>query len=270
MNELLHLSTRAFAGFLANVLPQLGDDWWKKRVVSSLSFQQQRLVEEKKIGDLRGFDFAALVRLIDQNWYELYNKLQLPREGRGWIKELQSIRNRWAHLSVQAVSANDRFRDADTLDRVLQMLGADSILRTKVQQYKDDAVSEIVSLQAKSNLQPRAEDENEVASSSPAIASETELPSQSRSLFQLGDIVRLRSSTAVSVPIIAMDAGGSETRYSVFHEGKAVHYYESQLQADEQKNDATAPATIENLHAFLTSLILLSPASAKWKRPNRL
>lgn len=263
MNELLHLSTRAFAGFLANQLPRLGDDWWKKRVISSLSFQQQRLIEEKRIGDLRELDFAALVRLVDQNWYELSNELQLPREGRGWIKELQSIRNRWAHLSAQAVSANDRFRDADTLDRVLEMLGADSILRAKVQQYKHETVAEIASSPAKSKSKPSAEIENEVVSNSTVIASEPELPSQSQSLFKVGDVVRLRSSAAVLVPIIVLDASGSETRYSVFHEGKTVQYYESQLQADEHRDEGYAPASVGDLHAFLTSLTLLSPSSAK-------
>jgi len=258
MNELLHLSTRAFAGFLSNALPRLGDDWWKKRVVSSLSFQQQRLVEEKRIGDLRELDFAALVRLVDQNWYELSNELKLPREGRGWIKELQSIRNRWAHLSTQAVSANDRFRDADTLDRVLEMLGADSILRAQLQDYKDEAIAEIAALNAKAQPKSNAE-----AKKSVALVSEPEPAIQSQSLFQVGDVVRLRSSADVLVPIIALDASGSETRYSVFHEGKTVQYYESQLLADEHTEEKTAPATVKDLHAFLTSLMLLSPSSAK-------
>jgi ATP-dependent helicase HepA len=263
MNELLHLSTRAFAGFLSNALPKLGEDWWKKRVVSALSFQQQRLVEEKRIGDLRELDFAALVRLVDQNWYDLSNELQLPREGRGWIKELQSIRNRWAHLSAQSVSANDRFRDADTLDRVLEMLGSDSILRTKVQHYKDEAVAEIASMQVQSKLQPRAEEQKDVVSNIPASVPEPEMVCRPRSLFQVGEIVRLRSSAAVLVPIIAIDASGNETRYSVFHEGKTVHYYESQLCANVPTKEESTAATTADLHAFLSSLILLSPSSAK-------
>ncbi len=261
MNELLHLSTRAFAGFLSNELPRLSDDWWTKKVVSSLSFQQQRLVDEKGVRDLRELDFAALVRLVDQNWYELSNELKLPREGRGWIKELQSIRNRWAHLSTQAVSANDRLRDSDTLNRVLDMLGADSILLGKVSEYRDQAIAEIASSYAK----PKTDVESCTPSipAAPVMASSLEPKNQPESLFQVGDVVRLRSSSDVLIPIIAIDASGSETRYSVFHEGKTTHYYESQLQANEQIDVDAAPATVQNLHAFLTSLILLSPSSAK-------
>lgn len=39
--------------------------------------------------------------MLDQNWYELSARLSLPREGRNWVKELQSARNTWAHLSAQ-------------------------------------------------------------------------------------------------------------------------------------------------------------------------
>ncbi|HBJ36476.1 MAG TPA: helicase [Planctomycetaceae bacterium] len=261
MNELLHLSTRAFAGFLSNQLPRLGADWWKKKVVSSLSFQQQRLVEEKNVGDLRELDFAALVRIVDQNWFELSNTLRLPRDGRNWIKELQSIRNRWAHLSAQAVSAADRYRDADTLDRVLEMLEADSVLRKKVQGYKDAAIGEMSSPQA--NHQPSFTIAQSTSTAEPVKTAELKEGNQPLSLFQVGDVVRLRSSSEVLVPIIAIDATGNEVRYNVFHDGKIVSYYESQLQADAQPVADSRPQTVKDLHAFLASLMLLSPSSAK-------
>lgn len=259
MNELLHLSTRAFAGFLSNELPRLSDDWWKKKVLCSLSFQQQRLVDEKRVEDLRELDFAALVRLVDQNWYELCRQQKLPREGRGWIKELQSIRNRWAHLSTQAVPANDRLRDSDTLKRVLVMLGADSILLTKVSDYRDQAIAEIAAANAKPRIS--ADRCSPEVTDVPLSASPSSPEKKPESLFKVGDVVRLRSSAEVLVPIIAIDLLGSETRYSVFHEGKTVQYYESQLQADERTDVDFEPATVKDLHAFLTSLILLSPSS---------
>ena len=259
MNELLQLSTRAFAGFLSDSLPRLGEDWWMKKVVSALSFQQQRLVDEKGISELRELDFAALVRIVDQNWYELSNELKFPREGRGWIKELQSIRNRWAHLSAQGVSANDRFRDADTLDRVLEMIGADSILRGKVRDYKNQAVSEIATLQST----PPATGTTESHSSKEIRPATQEHSSETGILFQVGDVVRLRSSANTLVPILGIETSGSEARYNVFHEGKTVQYYESQLQANEEAADDASPVCVKELHAFLTSLLLLSPSSAK-------
>lgn len=263
MNELLHLSARAFAGFLSNELPKLGDDWWKKKVVDALSFQQQRLVDEKGIRDLRELDFAALVRLVDQNWHGLSRESNLPREGRSWIKELQSIRNRWAHLSAQAVAASDRYRDADTLDRVLEMLGADSILRENVQRYKDNVVVEMSSATANDNHPKREADEANVGSPSLTADPIKEIPPQRESLFSVGDIVRLRSTPEILVPVIAVDSSGSETRYAVFHEGATVQYYESQLVAKEASPEEDQCATANELQAFLTSLMLISPSSAK-------
>lgn len=70
-----------------------------------LSFQQQRTVEERGVASLRQLDFAALLRILDQNWYELSNILNLPREGRNWVKELQTVRNKWAVFFIQIDAA---------------------------------------------------------------------------------------------------------------------------------------------------------------------
>ena len=107
-------------------MPTLSEDWWEKHVVDRLSFQQQRTVEERGFKTLRQLDFAALLRVLDQNWYELSNIMRLPREGRSWVKELQTVRNKWAHLTSEAMPASEVYRDADTLGRLLGMIDADS------------------------------------------------------------------------------------------------------------------------------------------------
>ena len=124
MHELIRTATAELAAFLATHLPALSADWWKTHVADSLSFQQQRTVEERGLTRLEQLDFAALLRILDQNWYELSQALNLPREGRTWVRELQAVRNRWAHLSASPVRDEDLYRDADTLTRVLDVLGA--------------------------------------------------------------------------------------------------------------------------------------------------
>ena len=103
MHELIRTATVELAAFLAAHLPALGEGWWKTHVVDRLSFHQQRTVEERALVKLEQLDCAALLRILDQNWYELSQTLSLPREGRTWIRELQSVRNRWAHLSASPV-----------------------------------------------------------------------------------------------------------------------------------------------------------------------
>ena len=118
MHELIRTATAELAAFLATHLPAFAEGWWKTHVLDRLSFQQQRTVEERGFTRLEQLDFAALLRVLDQNWYELSQALNLPREGRTWVRELQAVRNRWAHLSVSPVSAEDLYRDSDTLERI--------------------------------------------------------------------------------------------------------------------------------------------------------
>jgi ATP-dependent helicase HepA len=49
MNELLHVSTNAISRWLEEKLPNLGLNWWADNVVNRLTFQQQRLLEEKRV-----------------------------------------------------------------------------------------------------------------------------------------------------------------------------------------------------------------------------
>lgn len=57
-------------------------------------------------------DFAALLRVIDQNWYELTRALDLPREARTWVNELQTVRNKYINPPGRLVAAHPRLRGA--------------------------------------------------------------------------------------------------------------------------------------------------------------
>src|SRR5262245_29709139 len=124
MNDLLQASAGVLSHWLEAKLPALSANWWSEQVVNRLTFQQQRRVEEKGITSLFGLDVAAVLRILDQNWSELAGAQLLPRDARTWVKELQSVRNRWAHAPVGGIGPTDAFRDADTLGRLLKVVGA--------------------------------------------------------------------------------------------------------------------------------------------------
>src|SRR5262249_19055650 len=126
-------------------LPLLSSDWWQKHVVERLSFQQQRYVQEKGYKELRDLDFAALLRILDQNWYELSNTISLTREARNWVKELQTVRNKWAHLSSREVPFSEVYRDADTLGRFLTILGAAPDTLASIEKAKTEALTQLAS-----------------------------------------------------------------------------------------------------------------------------
>lgn len=141
MNELIRIATADLVRFLAAKLPDFSPDWWQQQVVDRLSFQQQRMVQERGFQTLQQLDFAALLRVVDQNWYELASANGLPREGRTWVKELQTVRNKWAHLSAEAMPDSEIYRDADTLGRLLTALNADPASLKAVDSVKAAALA---------------------------------------------------------------------------------------------------------------------------------
>lgn len=123
MNNLLRSVTDELRLLLNVWLPPLSADWWERHVLAILTFQQQERVKQARITDLSGLDLAALLRVIDQNWYELSSRFNWPKEGRNWLKEAQTIRNRWAHATAAETEPHDAYRDADTLERLAKMEG---------------------------------------------------------------------------------------------------------------------------------------------------
>ncbi|MEA3544293.1 MAG: Swt1 family HEPN domain-containing protein, partial [Thermodesulfobacteriota bacterium] len=83
---------RQLAVFLEKVLPPLFEDWWSNAVVSTLSFQQKRRLEQRKITVLGGLDLAGLLRVLDRNWYQISTSLDLTSEVRHFVKEMQTVR----------------------------------------------------------------------------------------------------------------------------------------------------------------------------------
>ncbi len=182
MNDLLKTATAELKRFLSESLPKISVEWWTKHVIDRLSFQQQKLVQERRFTALRDLDFAALLRVLDQNWFELSNSRSLPKEGRNWVKELQTVRNKWAHLSSRDVPGSETYRDADTLGRMLAMIGASAAVLS-------DAPG--------SGHQVGADE-------SPAVESATtNLPS---AFFAVGNLVTLRSNSSVVMPIVEVVA----------------------------------------------------------------
>ncbi|WP_295433434.1 helicase-related protein [uncultured Thiodictyon sp.] len=247
MNDLLPLATVSLVNFLSAHLPGLSDDWWTKQVVDRLSFQQQRMVQEHGLTSLERLDLAALLRILDQNWYDLSNALRLPRQGRTWIKEMQTVRNKWAHLSTQAMPDAEIYRDADTLGRLLAMIGAEAQALAQVQVAKAAAVAAMAGARAADTPLPHPE---------------ANAPAAPTSLFQIGDLVALRSNPSILMPIIEVVTGGAECRYRVFQDNKKATYYESQIQLPAVAEEEQTRLSAEALHAYLTSLQLLSPSTA--------
>lgn len=261
MNDLIRIATVELARFLLIELPKLSPEWWQKHVVDRLSFQQQRMVLERGYKTLQQLDFAALLRVLDQNWYELSRTVNLHREGRSWVKELQAVRNRWAHLSAESMPASEIYRDADTIGRLLAMIGTDPTLLKMSESAKAAALATMAGSgstnAAESSLPTTAPAVNTGlrASMEPAVVAIA-------SMFRVGDLVALRSDPKVLLPVMEVLPGGAECRYRVFQNNAKCVYYESQLQIAAVTADERKVLSVRELHAHLTSLQILSPSTS--------
>lgn len=236
--DIFDILNRQLIVILQAFLPTRQADWWSSLVLEKLSFQQQLYAKKLPSNSLHQLDLSCLLRITDQNWYGIATHLNIDREAKYWLKEAQSIHNRWAHAPTQGIADDMRYRDIDTIERLLQTLGTDSRQLDIVTQQKKLLLIEIAKSQKP--------------------AQETE--SNSKNTFKIGDIVQLKADSQKTGAVIDVITGGSESRYKVFHQNAYAIYYESQLILEYNRN---LPVTVtpEDLHATMSAIQLRHPGT---------
>jgi len=235
--HLTTLSTR-LAAFLAEVLPRLSDHWWQTHVLEELTFQQRNHVETAGYTRLDQLDLAALLRIADRNWSEIAHAASLQPTARNWLKEAQTIRNRWAHAPVSGIPDDERFRDLDTIERLMQAIGADQPTLADIHAERTALLTQLAG-SAKPADQPSA--------------------TASQGAFDPGQLVRLKAQPRVIGAVVARVTADPEDRYQVFHDGAVTTYYASQIEpaAVPAARPSVTPAA---LHAALTAAQLRRPS----------
>lgn len=242
MHDVLNDLGRCLQQFLETALPACDPHWWESRVLDRLTFQQRRIVEEKGITSLAKLDLAGLLRVLDQNWVEISASRSLAFEARNWLKETQTIRNRWAHAPTGGFDDDTLFRDLDTMERLLQTLGASPDVLTDIRQRKSRLLANMAVEQ-----QPAAHPQ--------AVAA------LAGGQFVPGSVVRLKAQPTITGAVVTHLPGELEDRYQVFHDGSITTYYASQI---EPAAVASARASIapDALHAALSALQLRHPSTS--------
>lgn len=226
--------------FLSAHLPELGDQWWEKGVVTALSYQQRRIVEERGWTTLEELDLAALLRLIDQNWDYLRPRSNLSFEARNWLKEAMGVRNRDAHRAPsEAHDVKRRHRDLDTIARLAESLDPGAPETAALIQASDAALSALVAPSEMRASQPPA-------------------PFVDGGLTP-GILVQLKARPDVRSPIMRIESGGKERSFVLFVDGKERPFFESQVEF--AKTRAGSNLTPEQMRVGLTATELLHPSA---------
>lgn len=241
MHDNLATLGKVLRDFLAEHLPKMGPDWWDRGVINGLSYPQRSTARDHGWASLDDLDFAALLRVIDQNWEFFRSRKYVSYEARNWVKEASSIRNRWAHQAPgREPSADRHYRDVDTL----ALLAAE--LRP--------AADETRSLQA-----ARADAALRLAPAAPAEVKAGE-PTENVSTdgFAPGRKVRLKARPDVVGAVLNVSQSAGERRLTVFHGQVTQTYFESQLELVEDSSGELLSA--EAVKARLTAAHVLHPS----------
>ena len=244
MAHLLGEASKYLAIYLGKELPPLFSDWWNEAVVNILSFQQRRRVKDRGINSLTSLDLAALLRILDQNWYQISTKLDLTSEARHFVKEMQTVRNRWAHAGSEGFPVDNVYRDLDTLQRFTTVIEADEALLQEIRSTK-------TSLLAKNIPVPVQGEAVEDKPSQDKVKPSAE--------FEPGQIVVLKSNPAIRGAVVTVIPGQPENRFMVFVEGETQTYYASQIKAEDRQEAESRFLPCEEFHSYLTALQIRYP-----------
>ncbi len=242
--ELLNEVARELAAFLEKKLPLLFDEWWDQAVVKSLSFHQCQRIKQQQINSLAALDLAALLRVLDQNWFQISSHTGFLPESRHFVKEMQTVRNRWAHVGAKGLSWDDVYRDLDTLQRFAELVCCTHTLIQKIRERKSQMLD--TPLSASKHASPLL---NQPSASSENDATE----------FRPGQMVVLRSNPDLRGVIIACIPGEPENRFQVFINNAPQIFYASQLRLEEPVDDEMMLSS-EQFHAYLSALQIRFPS----------
>lgn len=124
MNEYLHQSTGLLISWLDGKLCRICDDWWNECVLDRLSYRQREIAIEKGFKELSDLDLAAVLRIADKNWYDMRTFMYLPTSERECIRDMQAVRNNWAHCGGTLPGKDAIVCDLEVLISFLKQLEA--------------------------------------------------------------------------------------------------------------------------------------------------
>ena len=249
--QALLTSSKHLSKWLKTNFSTLDDNWWDSLVLPALSYQQRQWVDRKQIANLEELDLAALLRILDRNWYQFTQKFNFSTQDRHYVKEMQTIRNRWAHIDNQDFNFDDTYRDIDTIYRFLQILSVDDDALAEIKQFKNFILRRPAPTPEKSEkLQPhptKIEKDDSVL---------VETPDED---IYVGCIVALNSDPSKRGAVVEIEGQSQDSRCKIFIDGKLQPFYVSQIHIVISEKLKNIVSLLE-LHSLLTCLQIRHPS----------
>ena len=247
MNEYMFRLNQQIGGWLEKKLPKITDDWWQDLVFNNLSPLQRETVLRNDIHEIKGLDLAALLRVLDRNWFVITSSFFINNKERGNIRTMQEIRNTWAHITPNDISKARVIDDVNVIIALMQAFDASMKDTRDMENFIFD-VEEDKDIHAA----PAKEPVKEAApvAESPASVGQPEG-------IAVGSIVVLVSDPSVIGAVI----GVSGNKYSVLVNGKVQSYYKEQIQLQNAKEEHKY-LSLPKVRSALTAYQIHNPGSS--------
>lgn len=247
MNEYMFRLNQQIGGWLEKKLPKITDDWWQDLVFNNLSPLQREAVLRNDIHEIKGLDLAALLRVLDRNWFVITSTFFINNKDRGNIRTMQEIRNTWAHITSNDISKARVIDDVNVIIALMQAFDASMKDTRDMENFIFD-VEEDKDIHATPAKEPVKE--AAPAAESPASVGQPEG-------IAVGSIVVLVSDPSVIGAVI----GVSGNKYSVLVNGKVQSYYKEQIQLQNAKEEHKY-LSLPKVRSALTAYQIHNPGSS--------
>lgn len=247
MNEYMFRLNQQMGGWLAAKLPKFTDNWWEDLVLHNLSTLQRDNVLREGITEISGLDLAALLRIVDRNWFVITSMFYVNSKERERIHDMQKIRNDWAHITPSDITKEKVIYDTNVIIELMQAFDASMKDTSDMESFVMDVEDDRDIVPSVPKVVRKKDDDNG--------SSLTENPENTE--IAVGSVVTLVSDPSVIGAVI----GISGNRYTVLVNGAVQNYFREQIQLQE-KEKAAEYLSLKEVRAALTAYQINNPGSS--------
>lgn len=241
MNEYMFQLTEKIGTWLSKKLPAITDKWWDDLVMNNLSTLQRENVISGQIHEIKGLDLAEILRVVDRNWFVITSSFFINNKERQNIKNMQEVRNSWAHISQSTISKQKVIHDVEIIIDLMQAFDATMSETRDMEGFIFDVEED------KEILPVRKKTEIKIA---PVLSSKnTEIT--------IGSLVSLASDSSVVGAVIGISGG----KYSVLVNGSVQSFYSEQIKLKEVVNQSRL-LPLDRVKSALTAYQINNPSAS--------
>ena len=247
MNEYMFRLSEQIGTWLAKRLPKITENWWEELVLNNLSYMQREIVVQNGIHEISGLDLAALLRVVERNWFVITSTFFINNKERDHIRTMKTIRNMWAHITPNDITKEGVIDDVNTIIALMGTFDA-TMKDTR------DMESFILDIEeAQSITESYVELEEVIEPEEIAVPDEI---TKADNEIEVGSLITLVSDPSVVGAVISINGN----KYSVLVGTKVQTYYKEQIQLQELKEEH-AYLPLSKVRSALTAYQIYNPGS---------